>query len=317
MLEHMKHEQARSQLSHEPPKRRRASLTVCGLRAVETLGSIHPEKIHRFFFTPVRAKRFGPLCAYLAARKRLYRSANTQELERLTQSVHHQGVAATIDEPRFPAVTHSQVEFWVQRREFVVLLDRVGDAHNLGAIIRSAAFFGVHSLVVSDCRQQAQVTSATYRVAQGGMEFVQLLRCTNAQEVLEMCAGKMTRVGASPHAFRSLTRLSNILSPEEAVILVLGNEETGLSEHLTAHCDHLCRIAGSGQVESLNVAQAGALFFVHYRTVASISSGLHAGTSGHATCTRACAPLWAIRGKGAEKWSTCSYSPLGGACQFP
>ena len=127
----------------------RNELAVCGFAAVKTLEKNGWEKIRRFYFSKERAPLFGGLCKKLAAAKRPYNQVrDVQELERLCGSVHHQGVVAMIEMPDIPALNTDDTDRWIRNRESAVLLDRVGNANNLGAIVRSAAFFGVRNIVI-------------------------------------------------------------------------------------------------------------------------------------------------------------------------
>lgn len=236
-------------------------LAVCGFEAVQALAEKHPEKIQRLFFTQDRARFFGPVCKALAVSKRLYRVVESElELEKLSQSVHHQGVVAMIGEPVIPALEFETLRRWIAEKSRVLVLDRVGNANNLGAIIRSAAFFGISKIVISDEDEQAQVTTSAYRVAQGGMEFVEIYRAASAGWLVQAAAGKMVRIGADHRARNRLSDLPSLAGNETGVLIVMGNEEAGLSPEVKTACDHLVRIPGTGEVESLNVAQAATLF---------------------------------------------------------
>ena len=236
-------------------------LAVCGLEAVTALSIEHPEKISRLFFTGNRAKRFGTLCKYLAQKKRLYRLVGSDsELEKLCTSVHHQGVVAMIAFPVIPAVTAADVRRWAQQHEAVLMLDRIGNANNFGAIIRSAAFFGITEIIISGEEAQAYITTSAYRIAQGGMEFVHLYTAPSAERFLQDCEGFLFRIGADHQAYRRLQDIPAIVKKDEAVTVVLGNEEHGISPEAKKQCDTLIKIPGSGAIESLNVAQAGTLF---------------------------------------------------------
>jgi len=159
-------------------------LAVCGFEAVRALADQHPEKIQRLFFTQARAKTFGAVCRDLAARKKVYRTVEYEkELEKLCGSVHHQGVVAMIPEPEIPILTE-QALLELSTKRTILLLDRVGNANNLGAIIRSAAFFGVETILLSEEDDQARISTSMYRVAQGGMEFVSLWRGATTRWVL-------------------------------------------------------------------------------------------------------------------------------------
>lgn len=236
-------------------------LAVCGFEAVKALAAEHPEKISRFFFAESRARSFGSICKYLAQRRRLYRLVKSDsELEKLCGSIHHQGVVAMIEAPRIVAVTPNRIERWAADKTVVLLCDRIGNANNLGAVIRSAAFFGIEHIVISGEDAQAQLTPSTYRIAQGGMEFVTVYTTASAESFLRSCSGVLLRVGADHRAYRSLHDLPLIIGTEQAVVVVLGNEEHGIAAEAKKRCDVLVKIRGNGNIESLNVAQAATLF---------------------------------------------------------
>lgn len=241
--------------------RQTRELAVCGFEAVKALAEKHPEKIERLFFTQDRARFFGAVCKALAASRKIYRIVESEsELEKLSQSVHHQGVVAMIREPEIPRLGIETLKAWQDARERVLVLDRVGNANNLGAIVRSAAFLGIGKIVIGEDDEQAEITTSAYRVAQGGMEFVEVWRASSAAWLVQASAGKMTRIGADHRARNRLSDLRNLVSKDEGVLIVMGNEETGLSPEVKTSCDHLVRIPGTGDVESLNVAQAATLF---------------------------------------------------------
>jgi len=242
-------------------------LAVCGFEAVRALAERHPEKIQRLFFNQDRARFFGAACKALAARKGVYRVVESDaELERLAQSVHHQGVVAMIREPEIPLLDAETLAGWKDSKTRVLALDRVGNANNLGAIVRSAAFFGVGEIVIGADDEQAEITTSSYRVAQGGMEHVRIWRAPSAAWLVAGTAGRMTRIGADHRARNRLSDLRELVcaeggkAPDQGVVIVMGNEETGLSGEVKSACDHLVRIPGTGDIESLNVAQAATLF---------------------------------------------------------
>ena len=198
-------------------------LAVCGFEAVKALAAEHPEKISRLFFAGSRARTFGALCKYLAQRKRLYRLVQSDaELEKLCGSVHHQGVVAMIEEPCIAAVTPERIKQWETGKAAVLLCDRIGNANNLGAVIRSAAFFGIEHIVISGEDAQAQLTPSAYRIAQGGMEFITLYTAPSAEHFLKACSGYLMRLGADHRAYRSLKDIPSLVRADEAVVVVLG-----------------------------------------------------------------------------------------------
>jgi TrmH RNA methyltransferase len=251
--------------------KRNNELAVCGFAAVKALEKIHPDSIRRFYFTADRSAQFGELCRQLAAKKIPYNMVESPtELEKLSGSIHHQGVTAMIDQPVIPALTVTDIAAWIAGKETVLVLDRIGNANNLGAIVRSAAFFGVRNLVVPLDEAQTSVTTSSYRVAQGGMEYVRLYSVRYLIRLLQDTKGRMIRIGTDVHAQSPVSAIRT-LTDGKPLLIVLGNEETGISREVKAYCDHLivippAQLPGTGNstagiipVESLNVAQAASV----------------------------------------------------------
>lgn len=235
-------------------------LPVCGFAAVSALGKYHPEKISRLFFSKDRVKQFGELCKYLAENKKLYRIVSDEDLEKLSGSVHHQGVTAMIFEPVIPRLKYDEIEKWQKNHSIILVLDEVGNANNLGAIIRSAAFFGIENIILTEEDKQADITTSAYRVAQGGMEFVKLFKVSSTAWFLRQCRGKINCIGTDLRAHHVLADMPRLLEKNEACAVVLGNEEHGINSEAKKLCTYLVKIAGAGTIESLNVAQAATLF---------------------------------------------------------
>jgi TrmH RNA methyltransferase len=187
------------------------------------------------------------------------------ELEKLCGSVHHQGVVAMIPQPEIQPLSKEIVTTWLHNRENALILDRVGNANNLGAIVRSAAFFGMKNIVIPLDEAQSSVTTSSYRVAQGGMEFVTIYSIISIPRLLRDAAGKMLRLGTAVDADIPVSMVGQ-LAGEKPLLVVLGNEEHGISEEVKQNCDRLVVIPSAGfaaggdaPVESLNVAQAAAV----------------------------------------------------------
>ena len=243
--------------SHNSSKSK--ELNICGWQAVSTLFAQHPGEIKRLFFDAATGKRAGSLCSYLATNKKVYRQVSPEEMEKVAGSVHHGGIVAVIDERPLKKVTREVVEGWAKTKAPLLILDRVGNANNLGAIVRTAAFFGVKAIIFPDHPAQALPGEAAWRVAEGGMEFVDFYR---VPALLEFCT-QLKR-----HYFVIGTSLTGSqLSPTEAKArglprppaIILGNEEKGIAPNLAAVCDRLIKIPGTNSVESLNVSAAAAV----------------------------------------------------------
>ena len=142
------------------------------------------------------------------------------------------------------------------------MLDGVSNPHNLGAIARTAAFFGVKRMLLSDHAGQAMPSDAAYRVARGGLDMVELFKVRDLPAVLSALGPNYRVVGAAlgtgqpPEAFAGNAR---------PLALVMGNEEDGLSSETLAACDGIVTIPGTGpgpeavRMQSLNVAASSAI----------------------------------------------------------
>ncbi|MBV9828918.1 MAG: RNA methyltransferase [Alphaproteobacteria bacterium] len=246
---------ARAASAATPPPHERDFVPICGLAAVQALVERDPRRIERLFFEP----RFAP--ALLAARRLLaaarkpYREVAAEELARIAGTVRHAGVVA-IARPRPLADFDSgRVAGWARSGRLVLVLDGVGNPHNLGAIVRSAVYFGVEHVILADRPEQAFPSAASYRIAEGALESVTLHRAALAT-ALPLLQRHFRLVGS---ALAHGTPLAS-LRGGRPVALVLGNEELGIDPATLALCDTVVTIPGAGSgVQSLNVAAAAAV----------------------------------------------------------
>jgi 23S rRNA (guanosine2251-2'-O)-methyltransferase len=134
-------------------------------------------------------------------------------------------------------------------------LDCLQDPHNVGAIFRTAAFFGVRGIVVTRDRS-APLNATVLDVAAGGVEHVPFSVVPNLARSLKAAkeAG-LWLLGTSEHASDSIRSIT----PDRPWLVVLGNEEKGLRRLTLEQCDLTCTIPPRGPVTSLNVSTAAAV----------------------------------------------------------
>jgi len=231
-------------------------LRVAGLPAVAALFSVAPERVERLFFEESMRLHVSAFCAALARRRRPYRLVGAQEIERLAGSVMHGGIVALAAPRPLPVLEMAQCAHWAAGGRPLLLLDGVGNPHNLGAIARTAAFFGIERMVLSDHPAQAGPSDASYRVAEGGLEYVELHRAPFFARVLMGLRAHFRVVGAAAEGGRPLAALR---AADRPIALVLGNEEHGLPAATLKACEELVTIPGAGRVQSLNVAASAAI----------------------------------------------------------
>lgn len=140
-------------------------------------------------------------------------------------------------------------------RAILLVLDQVTDPHNVGAIIRSAAAFGVIGIVTQD-RHSPPESGTLAKSASGALERVPWARVVNLARALEEIAeAGFWRIGL---AGETTTDIKDALGPKR-VALVLGAEGPGMRSNTREHCDALARLPITDEVESLNVSNAAAV----------------------------------------------------------
>jgi len=141
----------------------------------------------------------------------------------------------------------------------VVLLDRVTDPHNVGAILRSAEVFGARA-VVAPRHHSAPETGALAKTASGALERQPYLRVTNLSDAMvTLREAGYTLLGLDGQADISLAEGVARAGIGRPVALVMGAEGPGLREKTRETCDMLVRIPYAGPFGSLNVSNAAAV----------------------------------------------------------
>src|SRR5439155_8163559 len=160
-------------------------LRVAGLPAVAALFATAPHRVERLFYDQRVRAQVSDFCAELARAHNPYRLVPSEELERVAGSVMHGGIVALARPQPVPALDLAKAADWARGGEPLLLLDGIGNPHNLGAIVRTAAFFGLPRIVLSDHPAQAGPSDACYRVAEGGWEYVELHRSVRFANALQ------------------------------------------------------------------------------------------------------------------------------------
>ncbi|MDR3516242.1 MAG: RNA methyltransferase [Azospirillaceae bacterium] len=230
-------------------------IRIAGLPAVSALFSRDPDRIERLFFDTRTAAAALELCRVLARARKPFRQVDGDELARVAGTMLHGGIVA-VARPR-PVLAFDPA---VARRWSgpILMLDGVGNPHNLGAIVRTAAFFGLDRLVISGHPGQAGPSEAAHRVAEGGLEHVTLYRADPIAAVLRTLQASHLVVGTALERGRPLD-VADLQRSTRPVVLVLGNEEIGLPPPTLEACEAVVTITGSGRVQSLNVAATAAI----------------------------------------------------------
>lgn len=183
------------------------------------------------------------------------------EMDRMTGGAVHQGLAA-----RLPAYEYAHADDLLQRAAeakepaLVVALDSVTDPRNLGAVVRSAAGFGAHGVLIPE-RRAAGMTASAWKTSAGAAARLPIAQTVNLTRQLKAYqeAGCMV-VGLAADGDISLPEL---VAPgglaEGPLVVVVGSEGKGLGRLVAETCDQVVSIPMAGQLESLNAGVAASV----------------------------------------------------------
>jgi 23S rRNA (guanosine2251-2'-O)-methyltransferase len=140
-------------------------------------------------------------------------------------------------------------------------LDCLQDPHNVGAVFRTAAFFGIRGIVLTKDRS-APMSATVYDVASGGVEYVPFVQTANLASALKVAkAAGVWVLGSSEHADHDVRQIPR----DRPWLLVIGNEEHGLRRLSQELCDDVCRVTPQGPLGSLNASVAAGVLMAALR----------------------------------------------------
>lgn len=242
--------------AHDDPRRtqRDMELRLYGLNAINAVFVRRPQAIRKLYLLESRIPQLQPLLKWCVANRVGYRVVEASDLQKLAASSHHEGVVADVLREEPLPLSH-----WLRDvadgAQCALWLDGVGNPHNFGAILRSAAHFGVSAILLPKQAELA-LSGAAARVAEGGAEAVPLVRLGREDNSLAQLRSAGFTLAAT--VVRGGNDLFQTVLPRR-LVYVLGAEGEGMSSALAQACDLRVSIPGSGAVESLNVASATAV----------------------------------------------------------
>ena len=263
---------------------RTPEIRIAGNQAVRAVFRQDPARVLCLFYTESRAHELGEPCQALAQRRLPYRMVPESELERIYGSPHHGGVVAITKPKTELSLTPKALAHLKTLAPVHFVLDGIGNPHNIGAIARSLAFFGFKSLILSEDPRQAGLSDAAFRVAEGGLEVLEIYRAKGLQDWIAQTRPYFRITGTALSAQgQSLESFTQGSTPR---LILLGNEEVGLSPQRLQQCDDLLMIPGSGALQSLNVAQTAAILGYAFQSTFRLPK-LPAGADQHPRPLRA------------------------------
>lgn len=245
------------------PVRPTNELRLYGLNACLAAFARRPDDLRKVYLLESRMPALKAVLAWCVQHRLGYRLCQESDLDKLTGSRHHEGVCFEMRRAQPLALEALLARLPVAPAPaLLVWLDGVGNPHNLGALLRSAAHFGVAGVIVP-ATSALDLSGAAARVAEGGAECVPIVRVEDgAGAMAALRAAGFTIAATVPRDGADLYR--GALAAR--CLYVLGAEGEGISAALADSADLRLCIPGSGAVESLNVAASAAVLFAeHWR----------------------------------------------------
>ena len=238
----------------------KAEIKIYGENACLAVFKKRPQDIIQLFLTKELMsnpkKKFSQVTKYCAQNKKAYHLVTRAELENMTKATHHEDVCMLIKK----GSSRSLEQYLATKPDnsLLLALENVSNPHNIGAILRSAAHFGVDGLIIPD-RKSAEA-AASIRTSEGGFEFVEIFEASDFKKALTLLQkNKFQIITTSSHAEKSLYDLKW----DKRNVVLFGEEAHGLSKDFL-QMGTLIKIPGTDSVESLNVSVASAVIVADY-----------------------------------------------------
>lgn len=184
-----------------------------------------------------------------------------QKLNDIVKSTNHQGVVALISPIQFYNIDDIlQLGYDEGRQVKFMALDGIEDTRNLGAIARSALWFGFDAIIVP-IKGTAGIHAGTIKSSAGALLKLKVCKSVELKKSLQLLKDSGVKIiGADGEG----TPLEQLPTPDQPYVVVMGNEEKGMSTSVRNLCDDIAAIHGFGGIESLNVSVAAGILMHHF-----------------------------------------------------
>lgn len=181
-----------------------------------------------------------------------------EKLNRFTRK-NHQGIVAFISDIPFYSIEDIIPQLFEEgKTPFILILDRLTDVRNFGAICRTAECVGVDAIVIPD-KGAAPINSDAIKTSAGAIYNIKICKEKNLAHSVDFLQQSGISVFASTEKAQKLIYETDFKEP---CAIVMGNEETGISKEVMHHSDEKIKLPIVGKTQSLNVSVAcGAVLY--------------------------------------------------------
>lgn len=182
--------------------------------------------------------------------------SDKKKLDKMVEFKNSQGIVASVTDYEYFDVDDILKEA-EERNEppFIIILDKIEDPHNLGAIIRTVECLGAHGVIIQK-RNACQVTDTVEKTAAGATSFVKVARVTNITETIKYLKDKGLWIYGLDMEGASEVYDTKFDGP---IGIVVGNEGDGISRLVKENCDFMVKIPMTGKINSLNASVSTAI----------------------------------------------------------
>lgn len=228
---------------------------IYGIRAV--IETIHAGKdLEKIFIQKnLKGELIKELSQLAHQRKIPVSSVPIEKINRFTRK-NHQGVVAYVSPVQYHNIEHVLPALYESKKvPLIVVLDRVTDVRNFGAIARSAECLGAHAIMIPT-KNSAQINGDAVKTSAGALNFIPVCRESNFKEALQFLKDSGLQLIAATEKADSYLQDLDMTGP---TALMMGSEEEGISPAYLSMADQLAKIPLSGSIASLNVSAAAAM----------------------------------------------------------
>ncbi len=177
-------------------------------------------------------------------------------LDSMSTSHAHQGVIAFVSAKDYVEVDDIlEIAASSGTAPFIIILDEITDAYNLGSILRTANAVGAHGVIIPK-RRAIGLTAAVSKASAGAIEYVPVARVTNIRQTIDSLKKQNIWIVGTDSTGEKPYYKNDFKGP---VALVIGSEGEGMGKLVRESCDFIVNIPMMGQISSLNAAVAGAI----------------------------------------------------------
>ena len=205
-----------------------------------------------------KGERSGSVVAIIAKAKQKnipVKDVDSKKLDFLAKGVNHQGIVAQCAVKEYS--TLEDIFALAEERgesPFIIVLDKIEDPHNLGAIIRTAECAGAHGVIIPE-RRSAGLSYTVEKTSAGALEYMPVVRDKNISAVLQKLKDKGIWVYGADMDGEHYKKVNF----DGAVALVIGNEGKGISPLVAKDCDVIVSLPMKGKINSLNASVAAGI----------------------------------------------------------